>query len=61
MKLTFIQWTIETTTICKETLTEETIESISNIDDEKLGGMFIQGYHDQNTPQEMVIILAAEI
>ena len=61
MKLTFTQWTIETTAICKENLTEEAIESIRNIDDEKLGGIFIQGYHDQNTPQEMVIILTAEI
>ena len=61
MKLPFDQWTVKTIGICKETLTPEAIESITNMDDEKLGGMFIQGYHDQNTPQEMVIILASEI
>ena len=47
--------------ICKETMSPETIEAIHNMDDKKLGARLIRGYVEQNTPQEMVIILTAEL
>lgn len=61
MNLTFEQWVEKTMGICKETLTPETIESIENMDDKKLGSLLIKGFIDEYTPQEMVIILTAEL
>ena len=60
MNITFEQWVEKTMGICKETLTPEEIESIKNIDDEKLANLLIKGFFYQNTPQEMAIILSGE-